>query len=146
MSYLFFFRYHELKHDPRIFLFLAIFPQNVVLRKRFLIYWWIGEGFVANEEEGERVFDELLDLELLMPCSSDKCQRVSKCQISSWARYLLISEANKEKLLMNVEVMVVLAAGGAAAPACKEGELGRRDGGEGEGELRPNNNYMILWD
>ena len=31
-------------------------------------------------------------------------------------------------------------------PACKEGELGRRDGGEGEGESGPNNNYMILWD
>ena len=36
---------------------------------------------------------------------------------------------------------------GAAAAACKEGELGRRDGGEGEGELGSNNNnYMILWD
>ena len=40
---------------------------------------------------------------------------------------------------------IELAAGGAATAACWEGELGRRDGGEGEGELRPNNNYMILW-
>ena len=47
--------------------------------------------------------------------------------------------------MLNIDNQV-LAGRGAAAAACREGELGRRDGGEGEGELGPNNNYMILWD
>ncbi|XP_028786366.1 disease resistance RPP13-like protein 4 [Neltuma alba] len=97
VSYEFFFGLDELKRDPRICLFLAIFPRNAVLRKRFLIYWWIGEGLVPHEEEGERVFEELLDLELLIP--HGKCPRVSKCQISPWVRCMLIALAKKERLL-----------------------------------------------
>ncbi|XP_028798031.1 disease resistance RPP13-like protein 4 [Neltuma alba] len=93
------FSLRPLKHDPRICLFLAIFPGNAILRKRFLIYWWIGEGLVRDEEEGERVFEELLDLELLIPHHTDQCPRVSKCKIFPWIRYMLISEAKKEKLL-----------------------------------------------
>ncbi|XP_028798034.1 uncharacterized protein LOC114753518 [Neltuma alba] len=96
-SYEFFFGHDELKRDPRICLFLAIFPGNAVLRKRFLIYWWIGEGLVSKEGEGEKVFEELLDLELLIP--HGKCPRVSKCQISPWVRCMLIALAKKEMLL-----------------------------------------------
>ncbi|XP_028786368.1 disease resistance RPP13-like protein 4 [Neltuma alba] len=97
-SYEFFCGLDELKRDPRICLFLAIFPGNAVLRKRFLIYWWIGEGLVLDEEEGEKVFEELLDLELLIP--HGKCPRVSKCQISPWVRCMLIALAKKEMLLV----------------------------------------------
>ncbi|XP_028764524.1 disease resistance RPP13-like protein 4 [Neltuma alba] len=93
------FSLRQLKRDPRICLFLAIFPGNAILRKRFLIYWWIGEGLVGDEEEGERVFEELLDLELLIPYHTDQCPRVSKCKIFPWIRYMLILEAKKEKLL-----------------------------------------------
>ncbi|XP_028786367.1 disease resistance protein RGA2-like [Neltuma alba] len=71
-SYESFLRLDELKHDRGICLSLAVFPNNAILRKR-LIYWWMGEGLVRHEEEGERVFQELLDLELLIP--HDKCPR-----------------------------------------------------------------------
>ncbi|XP_028764517.1 disease resistance RPP13-like protein 4 [Neltuma alba] len=96
-SYEFFLRLDELKHNRGICLSLAVFPNNAVLRKRLLIYWWIGEGLVRHEEEGERVFQELLDLEFLIP--HDKCPRVSKCRIFPWFRYMLISVALREKLL-----------------------------------------------
>ncbi|KAI9077773.1 hypothetical protein K1719_040259 [Acacia pycnantha] len=91
--------YEFWRHDPRICLFLAIFPEHAILRKRFLIYWWIGEGLVKEEEEGEKAFEQLLDLELLIPYRTDKRPRVSKFQIFPWVRYMLISEAKKEKLL-----------------------------------------------
>ncbi|KAI9077759.1 hypothetical protein K1719_040245 [Acacia pycnantha] len=97
VSYEFFHR--QLKRDPRICLFLAIFPEHAILRKRFLIYWWIGEGLVPNEEKGEIVFEELLDLHLLLPHRTDKCPRVNKCKIFPWIRYMLISVANKGKHL-----------------------------------------------
>ncbi|KAI9118858.1 hypothetical protein K1719_010303 [Acacia pycnantha] len=101
MSYEFFLRFDELKRDPRICLFLAIFPENAVLRKRFLIYWWIGEGLVEDEDEGEIVFEKLLDLHLLLPYRTDKRPIVSKCRVFPWIRYMLISLATKkEKVLM----------------------------------------------
>ncbi|KAK4284016.1 hypothetical protein QN277_000906 [Acacia crassicarpa] len=102
MSYEFFLRLDELKHDPSICLFLAIFPENAVLKKRFLIYWWIGEGLVPDEDEGERVFEELLDLHLLLPYRTDNRPIVSKCQVFPRIRYMLISLATKKekKLLM----------------------------------------------
>ncbi|KAH6784850.1 hypothetical protein C2S52_009809 [Perilla frutescens var. hirtella] len=46
---------------------LSVFPENTHIKKRPLIYWWIGEGFVAKtakstaEEAGEQVLQELLN-------------------------------------------------------------------------------------
>ncbi|KAK4253297.1 hypothetical protein QN277_010620 [Acacia crassicarpa] len=97
VSYEFFHR--KLQHDKKICLLLAIFPEHAILRKRFLIYWWIGEGLVEDEAKGEEAIEQLLDLELLIPYRTDKSPRVSKFQIFPWVRYMLISEAKKEKLL-----------------------------------------------
>ncbi|KAF7838649.1 disease resistance RPP13-like protein 4 [Senna tora] len=86
-------------------LFLAIFPENVVLKKRLLIYWWIGEGLIPAEEEGEEIFQELLKLELIIPYQNrdprktfplpKKFPIVSKCQIHPWVRYMLITLARE---------------------------------------------------
>ncbi|KAI9071978.1 hypothetical protein K1719_046061 [Acacia pycnantha] len=96
-SYEFFHR--QLKHDRKICLLLAIFPERAILRKRFLIYWWIGEGLVEDEEQGEKAIEQLLDLELLIPYRTDSSPKVSKFHIFPWVRYMLITEAKKEKLL-----------------------------------------------
>ncbi|XP_054820683.1 disease resistance RPP13-like protein 4 [Prosopis cineraria] len=82
-------------------LLLAIFPENVVLKKRLLIYWWIGERLVRDEKEGEKIFDELLQHELIIPYRTGKCPIVNKCQVHPWIRYMLISIATKreEKIL-----------------------------------------------
>ncbi|XP_054813419.1 disease resistance RPP13-like protein 4 [Prosopis cineraria] len=80
-------------------LLLANFPENAVLKKMLLIYWWIGEGLVTDEEKGEKIFDDLLELELIMPHRNDKCPLVNKCQIHPWIRYMLIIVAEKAKIL-----------------------------------------------
>ncbi|KAF7845336.1 disease resistance RPP13-like protein 4 [Senna tora] len=86
--------------DLRIcLLFLTIFPENAVLKKMFLIYWWIGEGLVTTEEEGEEIFQELLKLEFIIPYGNGKSPIVNKCRIHPWVRYMLITVAIKEKLL-----------------------------------------------
>lgn len=78
---------------------LAIFPENAVLKKRLLIYWWIGEGLVTNEKEGGETFDQLLERGLIMPHRNDKCPSVNKCQIHPWIRYMLIIVATRAKIL-----------------------------------------------
>ncbi|KAI9085136.1 hypothetical protein K1719_032952 [Acacia pycnantha] len=81
-------------------LLLAIFPENVVLKKRLIIFWWIGEGLVRNEEKGEEIFRKLLELGFIMPHCIDRRPTVNKCKIHPWIRYMLLSVAiNKEKLL-----------------------------------------------
>ncbi|KAF7845318.1 disease resistance RPP13-like protein 4 [Senna tora] len=89
-------------------LFLAIFSENAVLKKRLLIYWWIGEGLITKEEEGEEIFEELLKLELIIPYQyidpriifplPKKFPIVSKCQIHPSVRYMLITLARESGL------------------------------------------------
>ncbi|KAI4345906.1 hypothetical protein L6164_012992 [Bauhinia variegata] len=79
--------------------FLSIFPKNAVMRKRPLIYWWIGEGLITTEEKGEEIFEALLKLELITPYGNGKNPVVSRCRIHPWIRYLLIVIAKNAKLI-----------------------------------------------
>ncbi|KOM51455.1 hypothetical protein LR48_Vigan09g011400 [Vigna angularis] len=84
-------------HSKVCCLSLSIFPENVVIMKRHIIYWWIGEGFVKRstektaEEEGENVFDELLNSNLIVPHGLAKCPVVNKFKINPWIRHMLVS-------------------------------------------------------
>ncbi|WVY92620.1 hypothetical protein V8G54_031708 [Vigna mungo] len=84
-------------HSKVCCLSLSIFPANVVIMKRHIIYWWIGEGFVkrstekTSEEEGENVFDELLNSNLIVAHGSGKCPVVNKFKINPWIRHMLLS-------------------------------------------------------
>ncbi|XP_029125685.1 disease resistance RPP13-like protein 4, partial [Cajanus cajan] len=84
-------------HSKLCCLSLSVFPENVVIRKRHIINWWIGEGFVKDttektaEEEGEDVFDELLNSYLIVSHGNSKCPIVNKFKISPWIRHMLVS-------------------------------------------------------
>ncbi|BBG99773.1 Leucine-rich repeat family protein [Prunus dulcis] len=55
------------------FLSFSIFPAESVIKKRPLIYWWIGEGFITGtqdktaEEVGEEIFGKLMKQGLIQP-------------------------------------------------------------------------------
>ncbi|RDX91380.1 Disease resistance RPP13-like protein 4, partial [Mucuna pruriens] len=85
-------------HSKLCCLSLSVFPENVVINKRHIIYWWIGEGFVKNtterktaEEEGEDVFDELLNSNIIVAHGNGKCPVVNKFKINPWIRHMLVS-------------------------------------------------------
>ncbi|KAK9949547.1 hypothetical protein M0R45_005065 [Rubus argutus] len=85
---------------------LSIFPENSVIRKRPLIYWWIGEGFVTStqektaEEIGEAIFGKLMRKDLIQPDSGESnCELLVKnCTMHPWIRRMLISLARKARL------------------------------------------------
>ncbi|KAJ7973515.1 Disease resistance RPP13-like protein 4 [Quillaja saponaria] len=85
-------------------LFLSVFPENAVIKKRPLIYWWIGEGLITKttdktaEEIGEDIFKELLKLDLIIPSSNRSTPVVNKCKVHPWIRYLLISLAENAEI------------------------------------------------
>ncbi|XP_027932849.1 uncharacterized protein LOC114188477 [Vigna unguiculata] len=89
-------------HSKVCCLSLSIFPENFVMMKRNVIYWWIGEGFVkkstekTSEEEGEDVFDELLNSKLIVPHGTGKCPIVNKFKLNPWIRHMLVSSVLAE--------------------------------------------------
>lgn len=75
---------------------LSVFPENSIIKKRPLIYWWIGEGMVTKtsrkiaEEVGEDVFKELINEGFLIPKSENSSPSVNSCIVHPWARRMLI--------------------------------------------------------
>ncbi|KAK3409061.1 hypothetical protein EUGRSUZ_J01170 [Eucalyptus grandis] len=82
---------------------LAIFPENSIIKKRSLIYWWIGQDLVSQrgqktaEQVGEEVYNELLQQGLIEP-DNDASPLMNRCKMHPLIRYRLISEAEEAGL------------------------------------------------
>lgn len=82
---------------------LSVFPENAPIKKRPLIYWWMGEGLVAKsgdataEEVGERVFQELLQEGFIKPTTTTDTS--SSFVVYPWIRRMLILLAQKAGFL-----------------------------------------------
>ncbi|KQK20766.1 uncharacterized protein LOC100830451 [Brachypodium distachyon] len=73
---------------------LVVFPENAVIKKRLLIHWWIGEGFVSSVSEGKNFFNELLIPKgFIKPVNKCHCDKVHRCKVQPWIRGLLIEVA-----------------------------------------------------
>ncbi|KAL6134975.1 hypothetical protein ACLB2K_067203 [Fragaria x ananassa] len=85
---------------------LSIFPPDSVIKKRPLIYWWIGECFVTStqdrtaEETGEEIFRKLIASGLIQvqPHSALISVVVNSCTVHPWVRHMLVSLAKHAKL------------------------------------------------
>ncbi|KAM1359870.1 disease resistance RPP13-like protein 4 [Malus sylvestris] len=88
------------------FLSFSIFPDGSVMKKRPLIYWWIGEGFITStqhktaEEVGEDIFEKLMRKGLINKTGSkaSSCPFVKSCALNPWIRRMLVSLASKARL------------------------------------------------
>lgn len=81
-----------------------------MIKKRPIIYWWIGEGFIRStqqktaEEVGEEIFQNLvmrkgLNIQPHLKAStSSRAVSVNNCTIHPWIRRMLISLASEAKL------------------------------------------------
>ena len=99
--------YHNLEsHQIKLCLLsFSIFPENSVIKKRPLIYWWIGEGFIDEtktktaEEVGEAVFEQLIRKDLITPeVHDDSSPVVNKCSLHPWIHRMLILLAKEVQL------------------------------------------------
>ncbi|XP_020099986.1 disease resistance RPP13-like protein 4 isoform X2 [Ananas comosus] len=89
---------------------LAVFPENSVVKKRLLIYWWISLGLVESthgrtaEENGEIILMELINTGLVIPIYREHNRVVDRCRLQSQIRELTISAAEENQFLsMNPE-------------------------------------------
>ncbi|BFG25661.1 hypothetical protein CerSpe_119350 [Prunus speciosa] len=84
------------------FLSFSIFPEESVIKKRPLIYWWIGEGFITAtqdktaEEVGEEIFGKLMKQRLIQPHGNVNLS--TSCTVHPWIRCMLICLARDAQL------------------------------------------------
>ncbi|XP_019159082.1 PREDICTED: uncharacterized protein LOC109155861 [Ipomoea nil] len=76
---------------------LSVFPENFVIKKRPLVYWWMAEGFLTDEDDdGEGNFMELIRKEFIQPCyheGGNMAGKVGACRVQPWIRRMLVSIA-----------------------------------------------------
>ncbi|KAH6759778.1 hypothetical protein C2S51_016727 [Perilla frutescens var. frutescens] len=91
-------------HIKMCLLSLSVFPENAPIKKRPLIYWWIGEGFVdktANstaEAAGEQVLQDLFNEGFIKPTSTTT-NNMNSFLVYPWIRHMLIQLAQKNNFL-----------------------------------------------
>ncbi|CAK7350747.1 unnamed protein product [Dovyalis caffra] len=82
--------------DKLCLLCFAVFPENAVIKKRLLMYWWVGEGFIDGDNP-EEVADEILKkfLEKGFVEPEIKKRRLVGFRMRSLIRYAVIVVAAK---------------------------------------------------
>ncbi|XP_008813357.2 disease resistance RPP13-like protein 4 [Phoenix dactylifera] len=79
----------------------SVFPENSIIRKRPVIYWWIGEGLVTPtrdntaEEIGESCFRKLIMKGLIEPVHMKRSPIIKFCKLHPWMRWMLIAVARR---------------------------------------------------
>lgn len=84
------------------FLSFSVYPEDCVIRKEQLVYWWIGEGFVPQRngrssiEAGEDCFSGLTNRCLVEVVDKAYNKMISTCKIHDMVRDLVIRVAEED--------------------------------------------------
>ncbi|KAL1822488.1 hypothetical protein ACET3Z_009266 [Daucus carota] len=107
-------RYEKLDYRMKLCLlcFSAI-PEHEVIKKRLMVYWWIGEGFIFPEkleksetpgekkpdleQLGAKVFDDLLKQQFIFSADGKDSQEVDNCKMLPFVRWAVIYMAQRAK-------------------------------------------------
>ncbi|XP_072955925.1 disease resistance RPP13-like protein 4 [Typha angustifolia] len=79
----------------------SIFPENSIINKRTLIYWWIGEGLLTPtrsqtaEETGETCFNRLIANGLIEPIYQKRRPTTNYYRMHPWTRRMVIFVAKR---------------------------------------------------
>ncbi|GMP72705.1 hypothetical protein CsSME_00030637 [Camellia sinensis var. sinensis] len=99
-------RFHELVTELKLCLLcFSAFPENVEIKKRVMIYWWIGEGFVppvgrrenqkTPEQFANKFFNKLITESFIEPMYVKRNLGVQICKIHPFVRTMLIALAKR---------------------------------------------------
>lgn len=103
---------------------LAAFPEDdVAIKKRLLIHWWIAEGFVASSTEGNSRFGELVDKGFVTPLPKPHCSKIHRCKMPPWMQRDLLADLARRSAFLGADLSVahraILQHGRRAAPPFK---------------------------
>ncbi|KAL6992673.1 hypothetical protein U1Q18_010786 [Sarracenia purpurea var. burkii] len=99
--------YDSLRDEQKLCLLsFSVFPEKEIIKKRFLLYWWIGEGFVrpipgsetTAEDLANEVFKELMKKGFIEPFSDKRIcaeMSVNKCRMHPFVRAAVVTLADR---------------------------------------------------
>lgn len=75
----------------------SIFPRGAIIKKRLMVYWWMSEGFIAEEKLGGDVFKKFVDKALIMPVNEKHrpFEHVGSCKMHPFVRSAVIMFAER---------------------------------------------------
>ncbi|XP_059635361.1 uncharacterized protein LOC132277520 [Cornus florida] len=103
--------YNSLETELKLCLLcFSVFPEDAVIKKRLMVYWWIGEGFIppipvigpapkteTAEELGNEFFNELMVKGFIEPYYEKRSLEVHSCKMHPFVRSAVIMLAKKAK-------------------------------------------------
>ncbi|KAM0064943.1 putative leucine-rich repeat domain superfamily, winged helix-like DNA-binding domain superfamily [Helianthus debilis subsp. tardiflorus] len=96
-------RFNKLKPELKpCLLCFTVFPENAIISRRSMIYWWIGEGLIPGEddrveENANKIFKELMDMDFIEPETKRSRSYVANCKMNPLIRAALVMIADKVK-------------------------------------------------
>ncbi|XP_068323427.1 disease resistance RPP13-like protein 4 [Pyrus communis] len=92
--------------DPQkgCFLCFSVFPENAVIKKKVLVHWWVGEGFIDTsgaegktaEETANEFFKEFTEKGLIKPEYKKRRPSADSCTMDPATRYAVIVLAKRD--------------------------------------------------
>ncbi|XP_059436863.1 disease resistance RPP13-like protein 4 [Corylus avellana] len=91
---------HEWKQN--CLLCFSVFSQNSIIKKKALVHWWVGEGFLScqtDEEKGNDLFQEFIDTGIIERVSKKRRRSLELCRMHPLIRYAVIRLAETKNFI-----------------------------------------------
>ncbi|KVI01038.1 hypothetical protein Ccrd_020692, partial [Cynara cardunculus var. scolymus] len=101
-------RYNDLRRELKLCLLcFSVFPENAIISRRLMVYWWIGEGLVRLDDDvgfektiedcANCYFEELMEKDFIEPESKRHGRNVATCKMHPMVRAALVMIADRVK-------------------------------------------------
>ncbi|KAI3698025.1 hypothetical protein L6452_31134 [Arctium lappa] len=101
-------RYNDLRRELKLCLLcFSVFPENAIISRRLMVYWWMGEGLIlldddsgfekTTEDRANRYFEELMEEDFIEPVSKRHGRNVATCKMHPMVRAALVMIADRVK-------------------------------------------------
>ena len=98
-------------HLKARFLYLSIFPEDHIIRRKRVVRRWIAEGYsrdmhhMTSEQVGGKYFEELVDrsIYMILPLETGVPGKIDSCQLHYLIHEICVSKAREENLVFTLE-------------------------------------------
>lgn len=96
-------------HLKASFLYLSIFPEDYIIRRKHVVKRWTAEGYsrdmhhMTSKQVGGKYFEELVDRSMILPLDIGVPGKIDYCQLHDLIREICVLKAREENLVFTLE-------------------------------------------